>query len=94
MVGAITARGVWRVEVLVIKNPETGEFFIFSPDGREAVTVEDEGKAMGIAEDHGVKFAWRLARESGGTDVDITTEISEFKHGRGRIDIVAVGDPG
>jgi len=92
-IGAITSQIVRRIKILVIESPETEEFFLFLPDRRVVLSVEDEDKAMTESEKLAKKEAERLAREAGGVNISFSVNRNEFKYGRGKIEVVAIGNP-
>lgn len=92
-IGAITSRIVRRIKILIIESPETEEFFLFLPNRRVVLSLEDENEAMARAEKIAKQEAGRLAREAGGVDISFSVHANEFKYGRGGIEVVAIGNP-
>ncbi len=92
-VGAIAGEIVRRFDVLIMEDAATDQFFVFLPDEREVIDVENEDEAMEEAKKMARAEGERLAREAGGSDVTVTIEEDEFKHGRGHVHVTAVGTP-
>ncbi len=92
-VGTVTGRVTRRVEVLVVENPETDEFFLFAPDGRNVLDVEEESAVMEKAREHAREVAREQVKEAGGEEVELTVDSDELTHGRARIAVIAVGKP-
>jgi N-methylhydantoinase A/oxoprolinase/acetone carboxylase beta subunit len=92
-VGTVTGRVTRRVEVLVVENTETDEFFLFAPEGRRVVDVEDESIVMKKAREHAREVARDKVIKAGGDEVELTVDSDELTHGRARIEVIAVGKP-
>ena len=92
-VGTVTGHVTRRIEVLVVENSETDEFFVFAPDGRKVLDGEDESVVMEKAREHAGEVAREKVKKAGGEEVELTVDSDELTHGRARIEVIAVGKP-
>ena len=92
-IGTVTGRVTRRVEVLVVENPETDEFFMFAPEGRRVIDVVDESVVMEKAREYARKVARDKVIKAGGEEIELTVDANELTHGRARVEVIAAGKP-
>ena len=69
--GTVNGKVIERVRVMV-KPGETGGFFVYGPEGRKIIT--DFTQAMEYAENVGTKVAYKMAEDSGGSEIKLETD--------------------